>query len=48
MSYEKIYNKWTEFINHEKYKKYFQPNEEKMMIIELQHIELVVNKKIHK
>lgn len=28
MSNEEIYNKWTEFINNQKYKKYFQSNED--------------------
>ena len=32
MKNKKIYNKWTEFINNEKYKKYFISNEEKWLI----------------
>ena len=31
MIYEEIYNKWTEFINNNKYKIYFQTNEENWM-----------------
>ena len=33
MKTEEIYNKWTEFINDDKYKKYFISNEEKWINI---------------